>query len=113
MYVVTKYGKKLKVDDSSIDYENEFSPAFSNVCLFSDETFLRPIWIATVQKLKRHDSYMHSMSEPELFEFTKEQIYDHKPTEEELLYLMSAWGCGRYDIVTVDEGYELDEHYND
>jgi hypothetical protein len=53
------------------------------------------------------------MSEPELFEFTKEQIYDHKPTEEELLYLMSAWGCGRYDIVTVDEGYELDEHYND
>ena len=45
MYIVTKGGHKLSVDDSSIDYENEFFPFTQNVGMYSDATVLKPVWL--------------------------------------------------------------------
>lgn len=112
MYAVTRDGKKLPIDDSGIDYDKEYVPFIDNIGVFTDNTILRPIWLVTVQKVK--DNLMRPrFIDKEKYEFAAEYKYDHKPTKEELLYVLSVNGCSRYDVVTIDEGFELDEEYDD
>lgn len=107
MYVVTSTGKKLPVDDSSIDYEDYF-PFQQNVGLYDDSTVLKPIWHVAGQRMKRRGSFMTDSE----YEFVAEKVYDHKPSKEELLWFMSANGLNRYDIVAITEGYELDMEWD-
>lgn len=104
MYVVTSTGKKLTVDDSSIDYENDFICFQQNVGLYTDNTILKPIWLVQGQRTNKHGA----ISTNNELEFIAEKIYNHKPTTEELLWFLSANGLSRFDIVTITEGYELD-----
>lgn len=111
MYIVTKGGHKLSVDDSSIDYENEFLPFTQNVGMYSDATVLKPVWLIQIQK---DNSFGKTGLKGKTdLEFVAEYKYYHKPTQEEILYRMSENGCTRYDIVTVEKGFELDEEYDD
>ena len=110
MYVVTKYGKKLPVDDSNIDYEKDFVPFHDTVGLYTDDTTLRPVWIVTLQ---RDTSFGNRQHDNGRYEFVAEKRYDHEPSKEEVLWLMSAWGLTRYDIAYVDKVFMLDMEYDD
>ena len=105
MYVVTKNGKKLPVDDSSIDYNKEYVQFHETVGLYTDDTELKPVWILGLEKSNYYNANKSSDYELEL---VKELRYDHKPTEEEILWAMSAYGLSRGDIAWVRESYELD-----
>ena len=105
MYIVTKTGKKLPVDDSSIDYEKEYISFQETVGLYTDDTILRPVWILELNKSNYFG--IHKRSDYEL-EFVKELKYDHEPTKEEILWAMSAYGLTRYDVAFVRKGFELD-----
>lgn len=104
MYVVTKQGKRLPVDDSSIDYDNDFVPFQQTVGLYDDSAMLNPVWI--VSGLRNNSYHIHGAKEE--LEFVAEKIYEHRPSFEEVLWFMSANGLSRYDIVEVSEGYMLD-----
>ena len=41
MKVIDERGRVLPVDDSSVDYENEFIPCFANVVMIDDDVCLR------------------------------------------------------------------------
>lgn len=103
MYVVTSNGKKLLVDDSCIS-EDEYFPFQQTVGLYSDNTVLKEIYLVTGQ---RRNNFSISRKDDDL-EFVAQRVYEHKPTEEEILWFMSANGLSRYDIVTVDKAYTLD-----
>lgn len=108
MYVVTQNGYKLPVDTSSIP-EDEFVSFQQNVGLYDNSTILKEIWILELNKsnrfgLNRKDQYE--------LEFVKELRYDHEPTQEEILWAMSSYGCTRYDVVFVKKAYELDMEYD-
>jgi hypothetical protein len=105
MYVVTKNGKKLPVDDSSIDYDKEYVPFHETVGLYTDDTELKQIWILGLEKSNYYNANKSSDYELEL---VKELRYDHQPTEEEILWAMSAYGLSRGDIAWVRKSYELD-----
>ena len=105
MYVVTKNGKKLPVDDSSIDYDKEYVPFHETVGLYAESTELKPVWILGLEKSNYYN--VGKSSDYEL-EFVKELRYDHPPTEEEILWAMSAYGLSRGDIAWVQRSYELD-----
>jgi hypothetical protein len=105
MYVVTKNGKKLPVDDSSIDYNREYVSFHETVGLYTDNTELKKIWILMLEK---SNYYNVSKSSDYELELVKELRYDHKPTKEEILWAMSAYGLTRGDIAWVHESYELD-----
>lgn len=47
MKVIDERGRALPVDDSLLDYENEFVPCISNVVMITDDVYLQDIWIAT------------------------------------------------------------------
>lgn len=102
MYVVTKDGKKLLVDDSAIKDDNWF-PFQQTVGLYTDNTILKDVWIL---ELNKRDFFARKR-EFEL-EFVKELYYNHNPTKEEILWAMSAYGCSCGDIAFVRKGYELD-----
>lgn len=105
MYVVTKNGKKLPVDDSSIDYGNEYVPFQSTVGLYTDNTVLRTVWILTLERSNKYDAPSASGYELEL---VKKLRFDHPPSGEEVLWAMSAYGLSRGDIARVEDVCELE-----
>lgn len=108
MYVVTRNGHKLPVDDSSIS-ENEFISFQENVGLYDDSTILKEVWIL---ELNKSNFFTNVRRENYELEFVKELRYDHEPTQEEILWAMSAFGCTRHDLAFVKKAYELDMEYD-
>ena len=106
MYVVTKNGHKLPVDDSSIS-EDEFVSFQQTVGLYTDDTILKPVWILELSHCDRSNTKKNFE-----LEFVKDLKYDHKPTQEEILWAMSAYGCTRYDVAIVRKGFELDMEFD-
>ena len=105
MYVVTKDGRKLPVDDSSVDYEHDFVPFHETVGLYTDNTVLKPIWILELSKVALNN---YASSRRYELECVKDLKYEHEPTQEEVLWAMSAYGLTRYDVAVVRRGFELD-----
>lgn len=108
MYVVTRNGHKLPVDSSSIP-KDEWMNFQQNVGLYDDSTILKEVWILELNKSNRFSA---ARKEDYELEFVKELRYDHEPTQEEILWAMSAFGCTRHDLAFVKKAYELDMEYD-
>lgn len=102
MRIIDEKGRSLPVDDSSLDYENEYIPSCSNVVMVCDSVYLQDIWIATCQK-----DLSKKIPRQDELEFVNDKVYDHEPTKDELIQFMCSNGCGLYDIVSVEKGYRL------
>ena len=107
MFVVTKSGKKLPVDDSSIDYENEYVSFQETVGLYTDDVILKPVWILELSQYNRLND-QEAARRGELLGFVAEVEFDHEPTAEEILYEMAARQLSRYDYAFVRKGFQLD-----
>jgi hypothetical protein len=107
MFFVTKDGKKITIDDSQFG-DRDWYPMQETVGLYSDDTILKEVWIL---ELNRRDYFKNSHRDFEL-EFVKDLKFNHEPTQEEILWAMSAFGCTRGDIVLVRKGYELDMEWD-
>ena len=105
MYVVTKEGYKLSVDDSSIP-EDAYICFQNSVGLYTDDTILKEIWILQLQR--QINPYTKNYE----FEFVKELRYKHEPTKEEILWAMSAYGLCIHDNAFVYKAYELDKEWD-
>lgn len=103
MFLVTRDGKKITIDDSQFG-DRDWYPMQETVGLYSDDSILKEVWIL---ELNRRDYFKNSHRDFEL-EFVKDLKFDHEPTQEEILWAMSEFGCTRGDIVFVRKGYELD-----
>lgn len=102
-FVVTREGKKLPVDTSSISDE-ECIRIQQNVGLYPDDTTLEPVWILELNKLKATVDFRNGFE----LEWVKDIVYYHEPTKEEILYAMSQYGLSMSDIVIVRKGYEIE-----
>lgn len=110
MKIVCKSGKVLPVDDSSIDYENEYIPCVDVVTVISDGVYLEDIWIVTCQKdMNKHN---HIKDNDSALEFVAEKIFTHEPSKEELINFMCKHGCCLDDIVQVERAYRLQVEYD-
>ena len=107
MFVVTREGYKLPVDDSSIPEDASYQFQQS-VALYSEDTTLKDIWILQLQK---NSNWPPTNSRKVEYEFVQELRFAHEPTKEEILWAMSAYGLTRYDIASVTKVYELDMSY--
>lgn len=105
MKVIDERGRVLPVDDSCVDYENEFIPSFSNVVMVDDDVYLQSIWIVSCQK-----DLSRKIPRQEGLEFVNDKVYDHIPTKDELIQFMCSNGCGLCDVVSVQKGYRLMAH---
>lgn len=106
MYVVTKQGKKLIVDESNIDLDDGYISFQESVGLYTDDTILKDVWILQLQK--KTESFASLNKKNNELQLVKELEYNHEPTKEEILWAMSAYGISRWDIATVVKGYVLD-----
>jgi hypothetical protein len=109
MYIVTREGHKLPVDTSTLA-EDDYMSFQQAVGLYDDSTILKEIWILELYKSNRFESSVKANYE---LTFVKELRYDHEPTEEEILWAMSAYGCTRWDVAYKKKAYELDMRYED
>jgi len=107
MFLVTKEGKKIEIDDSQFG-DRDYYPMQETVGLYSDDTILKEVWIL---ELNTRDYFKNSTRDFEL-EFVKDIKFDHEPTKEEILWAMSAYGCTRGSIAFVRKGYELDMEFD-
>ena len=104
MFVVTKDGKRLQVDDSGLG-ESPFAPIVTTVGMFPDGVKLRKVWILDISK---DVNFMNHTTEM-VFETLCSRCFNHYPTEEEILYWMSAEGVDRNGYAFVEEAYVLDD----
>ena len=101
MYIVTKNGKKLPVDDSSIDYENDYIPMLDSVTMVSAQTEVRKYYLLTLCD-KPWDS---RSTEPA--NVITEVIFDHYPTKEEILFNFAKYNIGiKFGYAQVNEIYQ-------
>lgn len=107
MYVITKSGKKLPVDDSAIDYENDYVPYYDTVGIFTDDAYLEEVWIVTVEK---NNNYLHRSKDPELV-IVLERLFDHEPTQEDIMLTLAGNGCEYGCIAHVTKGYRLENEF--
>lgn len=104
MFVVTKDGKRLQVDDSGLG-ERPFVPIATTVGMFPDGVKLQKVWILNICK---DTNFMYNTTEM-VFETLCSRCFNHYPTEEEILYWMSAGGVGCNGYAFVEEAYVLDD----
>jgi hypothetical protein len=113
MYVVTQSGKKLKVDDSEIDYEHELVESKQTVGLYTDDVILKKTWILELYKITI-DSKLHPKQCITYEDASSTDLsFDHYPTNEEILWAMSQYGLTFGDYVHVNEVLTLDYDNND
>ena len=105
MFIVTEDGHKLPVDDSIIDYENDYIPIIDNVTLLTDDVYLSDCWVL---ELNRRKWPYNSWKKPEL-EFVADYYFDHEPTKEEIMWCMGREGLARDGIAFVRKGFILDQ----
>lgn len=108
MKIILKSGETLCVDDSKLDYENSYIPCIDRVTMMSDGVCLEDIWIATCQK----DLRRRGVRDGNRLEFVAEEIFEHEPTREELIYFMAKSGCSMDDVVDVTQAYRLNVEYD-
>lgn len=101
MFVVTKGGKRLQVDDSSFE-EDEYVLPISTVGMFHDGLRLRKVWILEICNNE-------SLTSDLKFDILSSRCFNHYPTEDEILYRMSAEGVGYNGYAFVEEAYVLDD----
>lgn len=109
MYIVTREGRKLPVDTSTLT-EDDYMSFQQTVGLYDDSTILKEIWILELYKSNRFEVSRRDQWE---LTFVKELRYEHEPTKEEILWAMSAYGCTRWDVAYTKKAYELDIEYID
>ena len=105
-YIVTRDGRKMPVDDSSINYEEDLYYPWHDVVAVcpGEDVRLKKVWILQLQK-DLNESHRRDRTELELI---KELKYNHEPTKEEVYWAMHAFGTTWNGIATIIEGYELD-----
>lgn len=109
MFVVTKDGKKLPVDDSGIDYAHDEVPFLQTVGLYTNDTILKPVWYVTLYVTKKGKACGGAWAKDgNLLDYETEIYFDHEPTQEEILSAMAKHGLTRYDCASVGKFYELD-----
>ena len=101
MFVVTKDGHRLSVNNGE---ERRGVPLQEMVGLYSDRACLRPGWILELNKMS-----CDGMTCAQRFSMdcVKTLRFDHEPTENEVLWAMSAYGLGQHDPVFIRKGLEL------
>ena len=100
MKVITKYGTELPVDTSKLDFDKEFVPCLSQVTLVSEDVYLERVWIVYLYRnTNNHQTHTN-------MEYVSEKVFNHEPSENELIYFMAANGALPYNYyVTVEKGY--------
>lgn len=107
MKVITEYGTELSVDTSKLDFDKEFVPCLSQVTLISEDVYLEPVWIAYLYKNTNNNQVHTNM------EYISEKVFNHEPSENELIYFMAANGALPYNYyVTVEKGYRYNREYD-
>lgn len=95
MFIVDEKGERVHIDDAMIP-EKMKEWTHRNVKMYHDDTKLEECWIASVYSTFNNEN-----------EFKGEKIYDHDPTQEELIWLMCEKNSLRFSYVEVKKGYRL------
>ncbi len=111
MKIICNSGEVLLVDDSTVDYENSRIPCVGTVTMISDDVYLEDVWIATCQRDPSKHGALKEYKENGL-EFVAEEVFNHEPSEEELIHFMCKNNCSLYDIVQVEKAYRLENEYD-
>lgn len=117
MYITTRDGKRIRLNEEDVkaaeDKYGGINFVGKPVAVCNEGDRMRKIWIVTVEHDKKAHNYRSYKGEMDL-EFVAEMKFDHEPTQEELLYVISAHGVGLYEtIVRIDTAYEWTTKYND
>lgn len=107
MFVVTREGKKLPVDDSTLDYEKDYHSLFTQVAVYPDDVVLKPVWLLEMGRNK-HWVNQTPASDGDVFEWVAEKLFYHEPTQEEILWAMASYGLSKLDLGFVRKGFMLD-----
>lgn len=107
MFVVTRDGKKLPVDDSAFDEEKDWHTTFTNVAIYPENVLLKPVWLLEMGR----NNHFYKQSEARngnIFEWVAEKLFYSEPTKEEILWAMAAYGLSKLDLGFVRKGFMLD-----
>lgn len=104
MYIVDELGRRTHIGDENFP-DTMRSRLHNEIYMYNDDTKLKKCWVAEVNKynfpgFRKDDDYE--------YEYCNEKVFDHKPTEEELLFLLAKYHISRNGYVKVSEAYQIE-----
>ena len=110
MYVVTRDGKKLPVDDSELDYKKNDVYVYERGVLCTEEATLKPFWLVTIMEEEDIGGFYNKRNGREVnTEFVAELFYAHKPTKEDIMYALGLYGTKKCVFAIIDKCYRPEE----
>lgn len=104
MKAIIRNGKVLPVDDMKID-KNDYVRCIEPVVMIDDGVHLDEMFLACgYVDINKFDGRRSTK-----LEYKCEKIFDHKPTETELIYFMAENNLTCYDFCTIEKVYQLDD----
>lgn len=99
MKLLVEHGDSIHIDDEIVS-EDTKQWSHSKSFLLHDDDHLEKCWVAYVC----HEQFG---TRPRTYELVGEEVYDHYPTEEEIMFLMCKHDSLRFSYVTIDEAWQL------
>ena len=106
MFIVTQEGHKIQVDDSCYGQDENHS-CLQTVVLYDESVYLKEAWVLSLERSTK------PFSRQTQFEFVKEVLFFHEPTEGEILHAMTLNGLSLSDFAHVQKGYVLERHHDE
>lgn len=100
MKLIDERGNKINIPNEQIP-EPMKEWLYSSVQMLPDDAKLEKCWVAVLNK--------QQWGTKTTYEYITEEVYDHQPTKEELLWLMVKNNALRFSYVEISECYRLHE----
>ena len=97
MYLINQYGDKVQLPNNTLP-KSMTNWLYADAQLIPEDLELEKCWVAQVNRYSFDDK---------TYNFKGEEVYDHEPTQEELIWLMGKYDSLRFSYVSVLEAWRL------
>ena len=102
MKLISEYGANIHIDNKQIP--KEAIRCSQRAYLFNDGVELEKCWVATLYE----NDVVKTMS-CDRYEYIAMRIYDHEPSQNEILMFMAKYDAVDMSYVTIDKAFRLNE----
>ena len=98
MRIISEYGESMSIFDDALP-KGMTERAYQTTYMIDDDAYLKKMWVATVC------AYGFDSGD---YEYAGERMYDHLPSEDELLALLAKHKAMNSGYVQVEEVFVVD-----
>ena len=104
MKLISEHGINMHIDNKSIP-KDALGYGGHRAYLLDDDVTLEKCWAATL-----YENDITANMRYDRYDYVATRIYDHEPSQNEILMFMAKYDSMRYSYVKIDKSYRIKEN---